>query len=65
MELIVEGPGAFVGKHQGRLRVSREQKMVREVPLIHLDRVIIVDNGIALSSDVIRVCSEARVGVPR
>ena len=62
MELIVEGRGSFLGKHQGRLRVSREQKMVTEVPLIHLERVIIVDNGVSISSDVIRICSEE--GIP-
>ena len=62
MELIVEGRGTFVSKHQGRLRVSREQKMISEVPFIHLERVIIVDNSIALSSDVIRVCCEE--GIP-
>jgi len=62
MELIVEGKGTFVGKHQGRLRVSREQKTLSEVPIIHLDQVIIVDSGVAISSDVIRVCSEE--GIP-
>lgn len=62
MELIVEGKGTFLGKHQGRLRVTREQKMVTEVPLIHLDQVIIVDSGIAISSDVIRTCAEE--GIP-
>ena len=62
MELIVEGRGTFVSKHQGRLRVSREQKTVAEVPLIHLERVILVDNSIALSSDVVRVCAEE--GIP-
>ena len=62
MELIVEGRGTFLSKHQGRLRVSREQKVVTEVPLIHLERVILVDNSIALSSDVVRVCSEE--GIP-
>src|SRR5437660_3168241 len=62
MELIVEGKGSFLGKHQGRLRVMREQKTVTEVPLIHLDQVIVVDSGVAISSDVIRVCSEE--GIP-
>src|SRR5437588_4894590 len=62
MELIVEGKGTFLGKHQGRLRVSREQKTVTEVPLIHLDQVIIVDNGVAISSDVVRTCAEE--GIP-
>ncbi len=58
MELIVEGKGSFLGKHQGRLRVTREQKVVTEVPLIHLKSVIIVDSGVAISSDVVRVCCE-------
>ncbi len=62
MELIVEGRGTFVAKHQGRIRVSRERQMITEAPLIHLDRLIIVDNGVALSSNVIRVCSEE--GIP-
>ena len=62
MELIVEGRGSFLGKHQGRLRVTREQKMVTEVPLIHLERVLIIDSGVAISSDVVRVCSEE--GIP-
>src|SRR2546430_12366006 len=62
MELIVEGRGTFLGKHQGHLRVTREQKTVTEVPLIHLDQVIVVDSGDAISSDVIRVCSED--GIP-
>lgn len=62
MELIVEGRGTFLAKHQGRLRVSREKKMVTEVPLIHLDQVLIVDNGVAISSDVVRACSEE--GIP-
>ena len=62
MELIVEGRGTFLGKHQGRLRVTREQKTVTEVPLIHLDQVLIIDNGVAISSDVVRICAEE--GIP-
>jgi CRISPR-associated protein Cas1 len=62
MELIVEGKGTFVGKHQGRLRVTRNQQMVTEVPLIHLQQVIILDTGVGVSSDVVRTCSEE--GIP-
>jgi len=62
MELIVEGRGSFLGKHHGRLRVTQDQKKVIEVPLIHLKQVIIVDNGVSISSDVIRTCSEE--GIP-
>src|SRR6266702_2770568 len=62
MELIVEGRGSFIGKYQGRLRVTQEQKKVTEVPLIHLKGVIVVDSGVSISSDVIRTCSEE--GIP-
>jgi CRISP-associated protein Cas1 len=62
MDLIVEGRGAFVGKHLGRLRVTREGKVVTETPLIHLESVLIIDNGVSISSDAIRVCAEE--GIP-
>jgi CRISPR-associated protein Cas1 len=62
MELIVEGKGVFLSKHQGRLRVTRERQMVSEVPLIHLKQVIVVDRGVAISSDVIHTCSAE--GIP-
>ena len=51
MELIVEGKGAFVGKHQGRLRVTRPQQSTVEMPLIHLKHVVIVGSGVSLSVD--------------
>ena len=62
MELIVEGKGTFLSKHQGRLRVMRDRQMVSEVPLIHLKQVIVVDSGVAISSDVVQVCSSE--GIP-
>ena len=57
MELIVEGKGTFLSKHQGRIRVMQAREMVREVPLIHLKQIIIVDSGVAISSVVIQMCS--------
>lgn len=62
MDLIVEGRGTFVGKHLGRLRVSREGKVMSEAPLIHLEHVLIVDTGVSISSDAIRACAEE--GIP-
>lgn len=62
MDLIVEGNGLFLGKHQGRLRVSRQGKTVSEAPVIHLQQVIVVDSGVAISSDVVRTCAEE--GIP-
>ena len=62
MELIVEGPGVFVGKHQGRLRVSKDKAVVEEAPLIHLKQVLLVGSGVGISSDAVRACGEE--GIP-
>jgi CRISPR-associated protein Cas1 len=62
MDLIVEGNGLFLGKHQGRFRVSRQGKTLSEAPVIHLQQVIVVDTGVAISSDVVRTCAEE--GIP-
>ena len=62
MDLVVEGPGSFIGKHQGRLRVTRQGAVVTEAPLIHLEHVLLVDGGVSISSDAVRVCAEQ--GIP-
>lgn len=62
MDLIVEGPGSFIGKHQGRLRVTRQGAVLTEAPLIHLEHVLVVDGGVSISSDAVRVCAEQ--GIP-
>jgi CRISPR-associated protein Cas1 len=62
MDLIVDERGAFVGKHQGRLRVSREGKTLLEAPLIHLESVLIADSAVSISSDAVRACAEE--GIP-
>ncbi|HSH82122.1 MAG TPA: CRISPR-associated endonuclease Cas1 [Herpetosiphonaceae bacterium] len=58
MELIVEEFGTFVRKHQGRLRVQKDKQVLQEVPLLHLEQVLIVGGGIGISSDAIRACCE-------
>lgn len=62
MHLFVSEKGAFIGKHQGRLRVTREKERLQELPIIHLDQVLIGGGGVTLSSDVVRTCSEE--GIP-
>jgi CRISPR-associated protein Cas1 len=62
MYLVVETFGAFIAKHQGRLRVIKDSKRLREVPLLHLEQVLITGKGIGISSDAVRACSEA--GIP-
>jgi CRISPR-associated protein Cas1 len=62
MELIVEGHGLFVGKHQGRLRVTRDKTTVEEAPLLHLQQVLLIGSGIGFSSDAVQACGEE--GIP-
>ena len=41
MHLIVEQRGVFVSKHQGRLRVEKDKQRLAEVPIMHLEQVLI------------------------
>lgn len=62
MYLFVDTYGAFIAKHQGRLRVTKDKTRLEETPLLNLEQVIISGNGISISSDVVRACSEE--GIP-
>ena len=62
MDLIVQEYGAFIAKHQRRLRVLKERERLCEAPLLHLTQVIISGKGVSISSDAIRACSEE--GIP-
>ena len=61
-QLIVDEYGAFVGKHSGRLRVTKDGAKLVEAPLIHLEQVLVTGRGISVSADAIGACCEA--GVP-
>jgi CRISPR-associated protein Cas1 len=64
--LIVDQYGSFVGKHSGRLRVTRQKdgktEKLAEAPLIHLDGVLVTGRGVGLSADAVEACS--REGIP-
>ena len=60
--LIVDQFGAFVGKHSGRLRVTKDKETLAEAPLLHLEQVLVTGEGIGLSADTIRACCTA--GIP-
>lgn len=62
MHLIVATYGAFVAKHQGRLRVTKDKQRLAEAPIMHLEQLLICSDGVGLSSDVVRVCSAE--GIP-
>ncbi len=54
--LIVDQYGAFIGKHSGRLRVTKDKEKLAEAPLLHLEQVVVTGKGIGVSTDVIRAC---------
>ncbi len=62
MELIVEDYGVLVTKHSERVQVKKDGKLVQEVPLIHLEGIILASNGLTISADLIELC--AKQGIP-
>lgn len=62
MHLFVDTKGTFISKHQGRLRVTKDKVRLQEVPIMHLEQVIISGGGVGISSDAVRACAEE--GIP-
>lgn len=60
--LIVDEYGSFIGKHSGRLRVTKGSERVAEAPLIHLESVLVSARGVSLSADAVQACCTA--GIP-
>ncbi len=60
--LVISEYGAFLGKHSGRLRVTKDGEKLAEAPLLHLEQVLVTGEGVALSADAVRVCCTA--GIP-
>lgn len=62
-QLILDQFGLFLSKHSERLRVKAQGKVIEEVPLIHLDAVLVTSRGVAISSDVVEVCAERGIDI--
>jgi CRISPR-associated protein Cas1 len=60
--LLVDGFGSFVGKKGERLRILVRGEVVAERALLGLEHVLVLANGVGLSTDAIRACAEA--GIP-
>jgi CRISPR-associated protein Cas1 len=60
--LIVEERGAFISKHQGRLRVKKGKEVLQQAPLMHLEQVIVSGQAVSLSADAVAACAEQ--GIP-
>ena len=55
MHLIVDQYGAFVSKHQGRIRVVKDKERLAEVPILHLEQIIICGDGTVDDADLLTV----------
>ncbi|MCX7681271.1 MAG: CRISPR-associated endonuclease Cas1 [Anaerolineae bacterium] len=60
--LIIDQYGAFLGKHSGRLQVTKDKEKLAEAPLLHLEQVLVTGEGIGLSADAVAACCTA--GIP-
>lgn len=60
--LIVEEFGAFIGKHSERLIVTKGNDTLQQAPLLHLESVLVTGNGVSISADAVRECTER--GIP-
>jgi len=66
--LIIEEFGVHLGKHSERLQVMKigegtpGERLLQQAPLMHLESVTIVGQGISLSADAVAACCER--GIP-
>lgn len=60
--LIVDEFGAHVGKYSERIKVTKKGETLAQVPLLHLNSVLISGRGISVSADVVREWAER--GIP-
>ncbi|OGF68306.1 MAG: CRISPR-associated endonuclease Cas1 [Candidatus Fischerbacteria bacterium RBG_13_37_8] len=62
-QLIVDTYGVFVSKHSERVRVKSEGKIIEEIPLIHLESILITSRGVSISSDVVEICADRGIDI--
>ncbi len=60
--LVIDQYGAFLGKHSERLIVTKGDEKIAQAPLIHLESVVIANQGVSLSAEAVRECTER--GIP-
>jgi CRISPR-associated protein Cas1 len=60
--LIVDQFGAYLGKHSERLKVTKGGETLAQAPLIHLESVVIANQGVSVSAEAVRECTER--GIP-
>lgn len=62
-ELVINTPGAFLGKTSQRVVVRRDRRTVCEVPSFKLTGITVASHGISLSADLIDHCAQRDIPV--
>lgn len=62
--LIADEFGTHIGKHSQRLRLTRSKtrEKLGDYPLLHLEAVLVLSQGVSVSADAVQACSER--GIP-
>jgi CRISPR-associated protein Cas1 len=60
--LVIDQYGAHLGKYSERLKVTKKGETLAQAPLIHLESVVIANQGVSLSAEAVRECTER--GIP-
>ncbi len=62
-DLAITQPGFFLGKKDHDAVVKFQGKVIREIPLMNLKNITILSDGVTLSSNLIRSCTEHKISV--
>ncbi|MCS6872754.1 MAG: CRISPR-associated endonuclease Cas1 [Anaerolineae bacterium] len=60
--LIADAFGTYIGKHSERLQLVKNNQVLQEAPLVHLQMVLITSLGVSISADAVAECCER--GIP-
>ncbi|MFQ5433971.1 MAG: CRISPR-associated endonuclease Cas1 [Anaerolineae bacterium] len=60
--LVADTFGSHIGKYSGRLKITKKKEVLAQAPLLHLESVTITSNGVSISADAIRACTDQ--GIP-
>src|SRR5690554_4771625 len=62
-ELCLDQYGLSLGKKSERLVVRKKKKVIKEVPLFEISKVLITSKGISLSTDAIEECMKRGIQI--
>ncbi len=60
--LNVDTFGSHIGKYSERLKVTHKEGVLEQVPLLHLQSILITSRGVSISADAVEACCER--GIP-